>query len=152
MLQANYRSNQILVSCHVPVAPLQVLSPLSYDSPQTFSDLGFAAFDSAGTLTITNAQIVGKTCVLLTVNRTVETGAYVQYANKAHTGMGMICDSDPWSPALTNYIFNEGNGQLLSDNFPNTPVLAPGGNIFQNNSPLPLYNWLCPGAIPAYPG
>lgn len=118
-----YRGQQILVECHTPEPPLQVQTFYGGTDGSTvqpvLSDLGFSAGDSLGTLTIVSVQLYNSV-VLLNCNRTVATGAWVDYANKAHAGNGNVCDSDPF---------------LSLDVFGTLPVAMLG-------KPYPGWNWL----------
>lgn len=137
------RGTQVLVCFSVPEPPLQIQQPYVYEQPTLYSQLGFAARDSTGNISVTSASLAGQTCVLLNLARAPNLSTLVlSYANSAtYGGNGNICDSDTWVP-LGEYQYAEGTSQLLTDN-------QTGAGIAKNSTPFPMWNWACPYQGPA---
>ena len=138
-----YQTGQVLLTFHVPVPPLQFKQVFVIQALTMVENYGFSLSLGGTELTITAVTLLSATSgttILITFNDTAYMPPLVSYADKANTGSGNVCDSDP-AMALDNWLFTAGSGQYLTENFPG-PVT--GMQIVSNNQPYKLWNFLCP--------
>lgn len=131
-LRATWRATKVLIDFHVPHPPLQFQPVYVVLAATTYAAKGFKVTDDIGTVTITNVEIVGGACVLITLGRDLSTNPYVWYGDKTvHNGNGNLCDSDP-TIASDDYEWTTGTGQYA------------GAEIAAlEDKPYPLWNWCC---------
>ncbi|OUJ06667.1 hypothetical protein [Acetobacter malorum] len=117
MEKATLRGKTILLDCHVPYSPMQVLPCWRGQSTVTFDDLGFGVYDGAtgATLPIASAEIVGETQIEITLGSAPSAPVWVTYGDSSHQGSGNVFDSDP-AVSRDVYQWWEGNGAPYSEN------------------------------------
>ncbi|CAN7332488.1 hypothetical protein LJR143_001683 [Pseudoxanthomonas sp. LjRoot143] len=140
-ISAIKRSREILISFHVPVAPLTFDLPYVQTTATDFPFKGFEVLDVNGNVTISSIAIIADSVVKIALAEDTDGTVQVRYAGKdANNGHGCLRDSDP-TVADASYVYEEGTGQYPAANI---PALV--------GKPYPLHNWCVAFQIPVLAG
>jgi hypothetical protein len=121
--------NAVRLSFHVPHPPLAWGRPYVGHRATDVPDRGFAMFDGAGEVPISDVALTGPTELRIAAARPLCPGVRVQYASAARGGHGCLHDSDPTvSDDVYEYALGRGHW--------------PTANISELvGRPYPLVNW-----------
>ena len=125
-----HRSDEMLVTFHVPCPPLVFDKPYVGRTATDYADKGFTVLDNNGRVDITSVQIVSDCVVKLKLSRSPVGIPKLRYADKTyHNGNGCLRDSDA-TICDDIYEYTAGSGQYADENIPSLV-----------GKPYPLYNW-----------
>jgi len=123
----------LYIDFHVPVPPLVLDTKML--PAQTGS--GFVVLKNNNSIPISSVEIVGSTCIKLTLTSNIATGTIdVSYGGHPQQGKGNVRDSDA-EYSFAKYVDDT---TLTSNNPPYTALDQNGINFYGKR--YPLYNWL----------
>lgn len=137
---AQVRSDEVLVSFHVPSPPLAFDNPYANSAAVSYPNKGFEVLVNGVSVGITSVQIVADTVVRIRLATSATGVVEIRYAGKtAHQGNGSLRDSDQ-TVADDVYTYAAGTGQYPAANIPSLV-----------DKPYPLHNWCVAFQITATP-
>jgi hypothetical protein len=135
-LRATLAGRRLRIAFHVPAPPLVLGRPFAGHRFVDPPDGGFALYDEAGGLALTDLALSGPDAIELTLARDPVGALRLHYADKTVGGRGALRDSDA-ETAPDAYVYDPASGHYASANHPEL-----------NGRPYPLHNWCVAFAIP----